>query len=200
MHGIVHNLAHFFYSLGGLGLLLLGTLDSSFLLLPLGNDLLVVALTANHRPHMFYYVLMATAGSVIGVAMMHWVSSRTGKKAIEGGHKSRRIAYLERQVEKYGGIAVAVAALAPPGFPFTAFIGVSAALQYPLKRMLAIIAGCRFLRFVVEGGLALIYGQRIVAMANSPVVQGFLVALVIVSIAGSAFSIWGWVRKGRSRA
>ena len=48
MHEILHSLAHFFYALGGVGLVLLGTLDSSFLMLPLGNDLLVVALTAHH--------------------------------------------------------------------------------------------------------------------------------------------------------
>ena len=199
MHGILQSLAHFFFSLGGLGLLLLGTLDSSFLMLPLGNDLLIVALTASHPEHMLYYVPMATAGSIIGVAMAHWVSSRTGKKAIEGDHKSRQIAYVERQVKRYGGLAIAVAALAPPGFPFTAFIVVSAAMQYPLRRMLAIIAGCRLVRFLVEGWLALIYGRRIIEMAKSPVLQRFLMALVLVSVVGSAFSVWGWVKKGKAR-
>src|ERR1700688_4977633 len=52
--------------------------------------------------------------SLGGVAMAHWVSSATGKKAIEGDHKTRQIAYVERQVKKYGGLAIAVAALAPP--------------------------------------------------------------------------------------
>ena len=33
---------------GGLGLLVLGILDSSFLFAPWGNDLLVVAMTARH--------------------------------------------------------------------------------------------------------------------------------------------------------
>ncbi len=199
MHGILQSFAHFFFSLGGVGLLLLGTLDSSFLILPLGNDLLMVALTANHPSHMSYYVAMATAGSIIGVAMVHWVSMKTGQKAIEGDHKSRQVAYVERQMKKYGGLAIGVAALAPPGFPFTAFIVTSAALQYPLKKMLAIIAACRLVRFLVEGGLALVYGRRIIEMAKSPVLQTFLIALVAVSIAGSVFSVWGWVKKGRTR-
>ena len=198
MHGILQSLAHFFFSLGGFGLLLLGTLDSSFLILPLGNDLLMVALTASHAGHMFYYVPMATAGSIIGVAMVHWVSRKTGQKAIEGDHKSRQIAYVERQVKKYGGLAIGGAALAPPGFPFTAFIVVSAALQYPLKRMLLVIAACRLVRFLVEGWLALVYERRIIEMAKSPLLQTFLIALVAVSIAGSVFSVWGWVKKGRT--
>src|SRR5436305_365805 len=116
MHAILHSLAHFFYSLGGLGLLLLGTLDSSFLMLPLGNDLLVVALTAAHREHLFYYVLMATAGSAAGVWILHLAASKMGQKAIEGENKSKQVEYVEKKVEKYGALAIAMAALAPPGF------------------------------------------------------------------------------------
>ena len=200
MSHVLRSLAAFFFSLGGFGLLLLGVLDSSFLFMPLGNDLLVVALTAAHRERMFYYVLMATAGSVIGVAFTHWVSAKGGQKSIEGDNKSRRTAYVERKVKEHGGIAIATAALMPPPFPFTPFIIVAAALQYPRKKMLAIIAGCRALRFAIEGSLALIYGRRIIAMAKSPYVQGFIIALVVISMAGSAWSIYSWIRKSRTRA
>jgi membrane protein YqaA with SNARE-associated domain len=200
MSHVLRSLAAFFFSLGGFGLLLLGVLDSSFLFMPLGNDLLVVALTAAHRERMFYYVLMATAGSVIGVAFTHWVSAKGGQKSIEGDNKSRRTAYVERKVKEHGGIAIATAALMPPPFPFTPFIIVAAALQYPRRKMLAIIAGCRALRFAIEGSLALIYGRRIIAMAKSPYVQGFIIALVVISMIGSAWSIYSWIRKSRTRA
>jgi membrane protein YqaA with SNARE-associated domain len=199
MHSILESLARFFFSLGGVGLLLLGVLDSSFLFMPLGNDLLVVALTAAHRQRMLYYVAMATVGSVVGVAITHWASAKGGQKGIEGEKKSRRVAYIERQVEKHGGIAVATAALMPPPFPFTPFIIVAAALQYPRKKMLVIVAGCRAARFAIEGSLALVYGRRIIELAQSPAVQGFILALVAISIAGSAWSICNWVRKGRTR-
>ena len=63
--------------------------------------------------------------------------------------------------------------------------------------MLAIIAVCRGLRFAIEGSLALIYGRRIIAMARSPWVQGFIIALVVISMVGSALSIHSWVRKSR---
>jgi membrane protein YqaA with SNARE-associated domain len=200
MTQVLRSLAAFFFSLGGFGLLLLGVLDSSFLFMPLGNDLLVIALTAAHRQRMFYYVLMATAGSVIGVAFTHWVSAKGGQKGIEGDNKSRRTAYVERKVKEHGGIAIATAALMPPPFPFTPFIIVAAALQYPRRKMLAIIAGCRALRFAVEGSLALIYGRKIIAMAKSPYVEGFIIALVVISMTGSAWSIYSWIRKSRTRA
>jgi membrane protein YqaA with SNARE-associated domain len=199
MSHVLRSLAVFFYSLGGFGLLLLGVLDSSFLFMPLGNDLLVVALTAAHPGRMLYYVLMATVGSVGGVDFTRWVSAKGGRKGIEGDRKSRRIAYVERKVQEHGGIAIATAALMPPPFPFTPFIIVAAALQYPRKKMLAIIAGCRALRFAIDGSLALIFGRRIIRMAQSPYVQGFIIALVVISMVGSALSIYNWVRKSRTR-
>jgi membrane protein YqaA with SNARE-associated domain len=200
MSHVLRSLAVFFFSLGGFGLLLLGVLDSSFLFMPLGNDLLMVALTAAHPQRMLYYVLMATVGSVAGVDFTRWVSAKGGKKGIEGDRESKRIAYVERKVQEHGGIAIATAALMPPPFPFTPFIIVAAALQYPRKKMLAIIAGCRGLRFVIDGSLALIFGRRIIRMAQSPYVQGFIIVLVVISMAGSALSIYNWVQKSRTRS
>ncbi len=198
MHSILHSLAHFFFSLGGIGLLLLGVLDSSFLMMPLGNDLLVTALTVRNPHHIWYYVTMATTGSTLGVALLHTVSSHMGRKIIEGDKKSRRVAFVERKMEQYGGIAIAVAALAPPGFPFTPFIVVPAVLQYPLKKMAGIIAVCRLMRFGVEGLLARVYGKRLIELANSPLLQKLVLALVVISVVGSAVSIWGWIQKGKA--
>jgi membrane protein YqaA with SNARE-associated domain len=208
MHNVLRNLAVFFFSLGGFGLLTLGVLDSSFLFMPLGNDLLVVALTAAHRERMLYYVLMATGGSVLGVWFTHWVSAKGGQKGIEKDQKDqdpkdqkgKRLAYVQRKMNEQGGVALATAALMPPPFPFTPFIIAAGALQYPLKKMLAIIAGCRALRFAIEGSLALIYGRRIISMAQAPYVQGFIIVLVVISMVGSAYSIYNWIRKSRTRS
>jgi membrane protein YqaA with SNARE-associated domain len=199
VRGIVRTLAVFFYSLGGFGLLLLGVLDSSFLFMPLGNDLLVVALTAAHRQRMLYYVVMATVGSTIGVELTRWVSARGGEKALENSSKSRRVAYVERKVKERGGLALALAALMPPPFPFTPFIIVAGALKYPRRKMLTIIAAARALRFGVEGAMAMIYGRGIIQMAQAPWVQNFILVLVVVSLAGSAWSIVNLVRKSRGR-
>lgn len=199
MHDIIQGLIHFFFALGGAGLVLLGVLDSSFLMLPLGNDLLVVALTASRPELMYYYAIMATVGSTLGVVFCNYVCRRMGETAI--GRKTRTIAYVERKVEKYGGFAIAVAALAPPGFPFTPFIVVPSVLHYPVKKMAAIIFGCRLIRFFFEGIMARIYGHQLLAMAKSPAVTEFLIVLIVVSLIGSAISLWGWIERGRgSRA
>lgn len=200
MRALLRSLAAFFFSMGGFGLLLLGIMDSSFLFMPLGNDLLIIALTASHRNRMLYYVVMATAGSVLGVALTHIVSAKGGRMGIGTDRKSRRVAYVERKVREHGGIAIAIAALMPPPFPFTPFIVAAAVLQYPRRRMLPIIAVCRAARFVIEGTLALIYGQRIIRLAGSPYVQTFIIVLVVISMAGSAWSIYTWIKRSRTRA
>ena len=199
MSALVRRLAIFFFSLGGVGLLLLGVLDSSFLFLPLGNDLLVIALTARHHERLVYYFAMATIGSVAGVALTHWVSAKGGEKGLEGQRKSGQMAYIERKVKEHGGIAIATAALMPPPFPFTPFIIVAAALQYPRRRMLTIIALCRGLRFTTEAWLAVVYGRRIIQMAQTPWVQNSILVLVAISTVGSVASIWSWVKKSRRR-
>jgi membrane protein YqaA with SNARE-associated domain len=196
---LLRRLAAFFYQLGGFGLLSLGFLDSSFLFLPLGNDLLLVALTAAHRQRAAYYVVMATLGSVAGVELTRWVSARQGEKGLEASLKGRRAAYVKDKVSRRGGIAIALAALMPPPFPFTLFIIAASALQYPRKKMLAIIAGSRAVRFAVDAALALIYGRRIIRMAESPGVQIFIIVLVAVSVISSVVSVWMWIRKSRRR-
>ena len=42
MHSLVRQVFHYFLRMGGFGLVGFGILDSSFLFLPLGNDLLLL--------------------------------------------------------------------------------------------------------------------------------------------------------------
>lgn len=177
----------------------MGVLDSSFLFMPLGNDLLVIALSARHQARMPYYAVMATLGSVAGVFVVDVLGRKGGEKGLNGRVSPERLAYIKRKIEKRAGWGVALAALMPPPFPFTPFIVAAAALQYPRKRLLAIIAASRLVRFSIAGVLAIVFGRRIIRMADSPVVQYVIVFIVIVSIAGSAFSIYSWIRRSKRK-
>ena len=59
MQPIVHIIARTLFRMGGLGLLTLSAFDSSPLVVPLGNDLLVLALCARYHDRMLYYVFIA---------------------------------------------------------------------------------------------------------------------------------------------
>lgn len=200
MKTIVHQLFFFFLHLGGPGLLALGLLDSSFLFMPLGNDLLVIAMTSKKHMLMPYYAVMAAAGSVLGCLALDLISRKGGEKSIEKLLPPRRLQYVKKRVKKNAGWALAFASLMPPPFPFTPFVIASAALQYPRKRLLAVIAASRLVRFSIEGVLAIVIGQKIIAFGKSPVVVWGVLVLVVLSVAGSAISVYEWVKRSRKAA
>ena len=189
------QLARFFASLGGVGLLLLGTLDSSFLFLPLGNDLLMVLLTIHHNDRMPYYALMAAAGSTAGCWITDWLSRKGGEEGLKRRVSKRRLKYVQARVEKHAGVVLALASLMPPPFPFTVFVIVAAALGYPRGKLLGVIAATRTARFLAEGALALHYGRRILAFSKLPAIQVVILAIFAISAVGSAWSIYSWVRR-----
>ncbi len=191
-----------FWKLGGPGLLILGILDSSFLFAPLGNDLLVVAMTSRYHsiPRMLYYSAMSTAGSVLGCLLMDVVLRKAGEKGLERHLPRRRLEYVRRKVTKDAGWALAVASIAPPPFPFTPFVMAAAALQYPRNRMLLVVGAARMVRFTALGVLAFYFGRRILRWADNDIVRGVLIALLVVCVIGSVISVYGWIKRSRKSA
>ena len=121
MKHLIRLLVHYVVIFGGPGLLVLGILDSSFLFAPLGNDILVVALTARHRSvaMMLYYAAMSTIGSVLGCLLVDLVLRRAGEKGLEKHLPRRRLEYVKRRVNRSAAVALVVAALDHPVVPIT---------------------------------------------------------------------------------
>jgi membrane protein YqaA with SNARE-associated domain len=200
MKSLVQGVYAFFAHLGAFGLLGLGALDSSVLFMPMGNDLLLVALTARKPALMPFYVLMATAGSLLGCLLTDIVSRKGGEAGLEGRVPRRRLEYIKRKVHQHAAKALALAAIMPPPFPFTPVVAAAAATQYPRKKLLGVLAVARVVRFTAEGLLAIFFGSRILRMADHPMVQGVVLTVLAVSLAGSVISIAGWIRRSRRRA
>lgn len=200
MKHLAHVMLAFFWTLGGPGLLILGILDSSFLFAPLGNDLLVVAMTARYHSlaRGMYYAAMSTIGSVLGCLLVDVLLRKAGEKGLERHLPKNRLDYVKKRIEKSGAWALVVASIAPPPFPFTPFVMAAAALQYPRKRMLAVVGAARMVRFTVLAVLALLFGRSILKWAESDVVQGILIGLIVVCVVGSVISVVGWIRRSRS--
>jgi membrane protein YqaA with SNARE-associated domain len=154
---IIHIIARVLFHAGGVGLLTLGAFDSSPLVVPMGNDLLVLALCARYHERMLYYAAMATAGSLIGCFATDWISrkSESGQKKFVSGNY---LDYIRKQVKKQAGWTLVVASLLPPPFPFTVFVAAAAAFRYPRYKLLSFVGVARFVRFVIEGSLAIHYG------------------------------------------
>jgi len=149
-------------SLGGPGLLIVALLDSSFLSIPEGNDLLIVILSiGNTWQGMAYYVAMTTAGSIIGCLLLYSVGRKGGRPLLKKRFSSRKIAKAEALYEKYGMAAVIVPSIMPPPTPFKIFVLSAGVFRLSTSSFVLAIAIGRSIRYSVWGILAVLYGEAV---------------------------------------
>ena len=187
----------FLASLGGVGIFLLGIVDASVLFVPLGIDLLVVVLSARHHDRWPYYAGMAALGSIIGCFTTDWIGRKGGQEGLEKRLSNRRLKFFRKRVQARSGVALALASVAPPGVPLFARRPSRLRARIPRAKLLAIVGVFRFIRFSVEGLLAIRFGPRILKVAESPTAQEIIIVVVIASLAGSAWVIFSWTRRSR---
>ena len=195
----LHSLLMFLFHLGYFGPLIMGVLDSSFLFLPFGNDLLVVALVAQGRQHVWVYVLMASVGSTIGALLLTLISRKIGAEGICKVAGQKRFDQLKRWIGDRAAIAIAGGALAPPPFPYTLVIAAASALEYPMWRILLTNFVARAARFTILALLALKFGRNIMNIVQSTPFRWVMVGFIVICLGGSGWSIWNWFHKTRKR-
>jgi membrane protein YqaA with SNARE-associated domain len=160
MSGVISTIQEWASELGGLGLFILATLDSSFLSFPQVNDLLIIVLSTKYPERMAYYAGMTVLGSLLGCFMLYGVARRGGevfiRKRVKGKYADRAIALYQR----HGLLAVVVPALLPPPVPFKVFVLLAgAAAVSPVRFGIAVGIG-RGIRYFGQGYLAVLYGER----------------------------------------
>jgi membrane protein YqaA with SNARE-associated domain len=171
--------------LSPLGLLVLGVLDGSmFVATPFALDATVLVLVAHHPHKAWMYPLIATAGSIAGVASTFWIGRKIGEAGLSRYLSRRQIDRTLPHMRDRGAIAIALLDLVPPPFPFTPFVLVAGALDVKASRFLIAVAIVKYMRFGLEAGLALIYGRQIVAWMESDFAEaaGSAITLVIVGL------------------
>jgi membrane protein YqaA with SNARE-associated domain len=196
---ILRLLIHIVFRLNYFGPFVMGVMDSSFLLLPLGNDLVVVSLVIRNHHGYPWYVLAAVAGAVTGTFLLDLVARHIGETGVQHVAGQRRFEYLKKKIGQKGGYAVAVACLSPPPFPFTAVISTVSALSYSRKKLLIIVGFSRAIRFLILGWLAIRYGKWILRVANSAPFKWTMLIFVGVCVVGSVFSLLKWFRRGKQK-
>lgn len=199
MRALFRPLFLFFLNIGWLGLVILGILDSSFLFLPFGNDLLLVILVARHHEYLPFYVVAAALGSTTGVLLLDWACRKGGEGGLKKMMSRKRLEYLKRKMSQNAALPLVVACITPPPFPFTAVVAAASAFQYPRLRLLTYVFAARAVRFTLIGLAAIYFGRRILRMANSPAFVWFIVGFAVLCMIGSAFSVMRWIRLSRAR-
>ena len=74
---------------------------------------------------------------------------------------------------------------------------IAAALNYPRIKLLAIVGVFRFIRFSIEGLLAVRFGRGILRLVDSPTAQHIITGVIVISLIGSAWAIFSWTRSSR---
>ena len=191
------SFVRFFRKLGMFGLLLLSALDSSFLVLPFGNDLLLIALVSSNRegPKWIAYVVASAIGSVIGVFVIDLLMRKTGEKGLERFLSKNRIEQVKSKIENKAFITVFLATLVPPPFPFTPAVMTASALQFPKAKLLGAVFVGRLVRFGIEAILALYFGRQVIAFINSDVVTYVVYVLIAIAIVLSTLSLLRWLKR-----
>ena len=182
------------------GLVILGALDSSLIFfLPLGIDFVVIILSAR-KPDLFWmYALLATAGSVLGVAGTFWIGRKIGEHGLTHLVSASRLRRIQKRVKARAAVSVGALAMIPPPFPFTAFVLTSGAIGASAWTFFVSVAVARVLRFGIECALAAIYGRRILRWMDSATFEAFVGTLIGLAVIGTVVSAILVARSTRRR-
>lgn len=197
MSPTMRHILGFFLQYGALGLVLLTIADDSFLFLPVGGDLLMVFLVARNHSSLLIDIAAAAVGSTIGVFLLDLVCRKGGEAGLNRVVKPRLHNYLKGKIERHAALALVIACLAPPPFPFGAAIAVASALQYPRMRLLTVVFFARVARFVLVGWAAIHFGRHILRIAKSPEFLWFMGGFIVLCVIGSVIEIMHWVHRGK---
>ena len=189
LFGIKRSLAElgaWLMTFGAVGLFAIALLDSALIPLPSGPDLIMLTLSAVNPPRMPLYALAATTGSTIGCTILYLIARRAGDRALRHVSPEKR-ERIQNLLGRYDMLAVMTTALLPPPFPFKPFVLGAGVFKLKTARfILAILIG-RAIRFLIEGWLAIEFGDdavRIVKEHGFKVLIGVGAVLLVVLAVG----------------
>lgn len=155
----LEKLLEWLIAYGWLGLFGISLVDSVGVPLPGGPDAAMILLTANANVMMPVYALAATAGSTIGCTLLYLAARRAGLAALKRVAPEKRDR-IENLLGRYDMIAVMVPAVLPPPFPFKPFVLSAGVFKFKVARFVVAIFIGRAIRFLIEGWLAIRFGEE----------------------------------------
>ncbi|HUE82384.1 MAG TPA: VTT domain-containing protein [Pyrinomonadaceae bacterium] len=175
------RLSDFLIAFGPFGLFTVAFLDSTFVPLPSSADALLILLATANPRWMVFYALIATAGSALGCYVLYRISRRAGSRALNRFSPAKQLR-VKALIDRYDVVAVLVASLLPPPFPFKLFVVTAGVFRFSLFRFMIAIVGGRGFRFLLEGYLAVRYGAeaKAVLARHYPWIGLGLAVLIVV--------------------
>ncbi len=179
--GVLKKIQASLVGLGVFGVLAIAFLDAGLVPLPGGPDVVVMTLSHLNHSMMPVYVLAAVIGSTLGCLIPYWIGRKAGHAALGkfSEEKRERVAKL---VDRYDTLAMLVGAVLPPPFPFKIFLITAGVFEMKVARFLIALAVGRSIRFILEGWMAVRYGEHAASIfkQNYPKIGLAIAALIIV--------------------
>lgn len=185
MHKISNGLtavSKYLVAYGPFGLFAIALLDSALIPLPGGPDAVMLLLTTAHPSWMVIYAAAATLGSVAGCVILYYLSQRAGRRALNKFSESKQ-ARVKELLDRYDVLAVLIASLLPPPFPFKLFVISAGVFRVNVLRFAVAVAVGRAFRYLLEGYLAAHYGTQAKDLLSRyyPVIGIGLAVLIILA-------------------
>jgi len=177
--------SHWLSAYGVLGMFIIAFLDSTFVPIPSGPDILLIKLAVENYQLPFkivQLVLASSIGSTIGCTLLYLIARRGGERVLQriSLEKRNRIQSL---LGKYDILTLIVVSILPPPFPFKPFILCAAVFDFKLPRFILGLFIGRTLRFAVLGSLAFYFGEAakdLIAKYGIKLLIGLIAPLALV--------------------
>jgi membrane protein YqaA with SNARE-associated domain len=166
-------------ALGPPGLALVAFLDSSFLSLPEIADLLVMVMVMQQKNRLLLYAASATAGSMLGCLVLYYLGLRGGSALVRRRLQTARVERTLAAFRRYGVMAVLLPSILPPPTPFKIFVLLAGVAEIGVGRFTTALAIGRGARYLVEGWLAVWYGDQALGFVRT---HGTAVSLSVALI------------------
>ncbi len=175
------------FGLGALGILAIGFIDAASIPLPGGPDVVVMALSHANHSMMPLYVLAAVVGSTAGSLVLYFAARKGGEAVLRKFSPEKR-ARVEDLLDRYDILAMLLASVLPPPFPFKLFVLSAGAFKMQLWRFVAALVAGRGFRFLLEGWLAVKYGEQATDMFKHhypKIGLGIAAAIIVIYLCNS---------------
>lgn len=182
----LESLLEWLKAFGPFGLFGISLIDSVGIPLPGGPDAVMILLSANQPAFMPLYAVAATAGSAIGCTILYLIARRAGVAALSRVKPEKRDR-IENLLGRYDLVAIMVPAVLPPPFPFKPFVLCAGVFRLKTSRFITAIFVGRGVRFLIEGWLAIEFGEDAGRLIKQ---HGWKVLIALVPIAAAAYVFW----------
>jgi membrane protein YqaA with SNARE-associated domain len=180
-------------SMGAPGIFLVAFLDSSILSLPEIADLLIIYMVTKRPSLLLLYVASATIGSLAGCLVLYFIGKKGGAALVHKRFDSAAVGRTLDAFRRHGIMAVLVPSVLPPPAPFKPFVLLAGVADISVTRFAVAILIGRGARYLLEGLLALWYGERAIAFMRA---HGLEVAVVAIALLAVGFIVYlYWPRK-----